>query len=210
MKIIFSAVLLFTALKVSAAVNGHNVDEYTGALSFRYESVIQKNYRGPLLTLKINYNNQYKEKGLLGQNWFISCERHITPKEEYDLRILILRDSDGQEKVFVKKEKGLYEPITGEYAKLIADDRLGYELHRMDGRIDRYDRHGRLFEIEDKNGRREKLEYDANGRLVKIINRIGTEIDFIYDNKSLKSIHSSLGNRLDFHYASEGHLKQIK
>ena len=95
------------------------------------------------------------------------------------------------------------DPADGATLRIEADG--GYSLLETDGEIRRYDRWGRLTEVERLQGERLALSY-ADGALARITDEIGRALELSYRDRLLTSVTGPDERRVGFAYDENGRL----
>ena len=152
------------------------------------------------LELKRFYNAMDLSVGLFGRGWKCNLEERISEGQNY----ITLERFDGAKEHFLCIGKEKYQSIFDE-KKLIQKLEKGYILY--DKQLARcFDRQGKLFRIVNKIGGCIKFDYIEN-KLVKIYLDSGEYISFEYDSdRKICKVSDHSGREVNYFYNQYGYL----
>ena len=180
------------------------VDFTSGALQYSQTLFSLKGRGGLDLGLVINCTSQRNIfDNFVGYGWYLSYLTHAlsTVPVTGGTNVKICGDG-GVIEEYEDNGDGTYNPPTGRFSTLTKVDSNNYELKEKDGTIYKY-----------------YLPFPAagavatGGRLIKIVDRNGNEINFTYENwtfhSKLQKITDTIGREIDFTYQGP-HLSKIE
>ena len=180
------------------------VDFTSGALQYSQTLFSLKGRGGLDLKLVINYTSQRNIfDSLVGNGWYLSYMTHAlcTVPVTGGTNVKICGDG-GVIEEYEDNGDDTYNPPPGRFSTLTKVDSNNYELKEKDGTIYKY-----------------YLPFPAagvvatGGRLIKIVDRNGNEINFTYENwtfhSKLQKITDTTGREIDFTYQGP-HLTTIE
>lgn len=85
-----------------------------------------------------------------------------------------------------------------------------YVRYRADGSQYHFESTGLLSKILDAGGRGIRLDYDRDGRLIKVTHTEGGSVTVSYSNNFVSSILDTEGRRISFGYSAAGDLVQVE
>jgi RHS repeat-associated protein len=151
------------------------VNLYNGSLNIQ-ELDFSLASRAFSLDLGRSYASNRKGQGLLGKGWHSNLEEHLEIQTEY----VDYYDADGTVHRFNKLENGQYSIPSGTGYQLTFSDAKGYELTNRNGSI--------VTKV-----------FGANGKLTKVMDTNGNNLQYVYENGVLKRIES-LNKSVTFQY----------
>src|SRR5262249_8331989 len=125
---------------------------------------------------------------------------------------VLLVDGDGSRLIF------LANPVPGQSAYMSPDDdfsvleKLGDGRFRRtmpDGTVYQFNAQNRLATVTDRNGNVTRFDYDAAGSLLRIVDPVGLETRFTYQNGKIRSITNPDGRATQFEVDGDGNLTKI-
>lgn len=148
--------------------------------NYVYEKTIMDLHTALDLKFRIFYNVQLNTKGTLGKGWIHNSECHL----EFRGNHVIFVDDDSSEKVFFKKESGIYDTALKQNGVLEKTEK-GYLMKDRDGILWKFNEHGHLIEKCDFIGNKNLFFYDEKGRLKQVTDQNDHGFRFSYEDSGL-------------------------
>lgn len=165
--------------------NNHNVKSasvadpiwtYDGSLHLSYiDLAVGLNF--PIQVMR-KYDSQSNYDSSIGYGWAFMHDRRLF---EYPDGSIVIRSGCGSRSKFVYSGGAYVSPADGPSGQLTAKGSGTYEFRSADGDLDIFDADGRLIAIVNRTGERHELIYDSRGRLPLI----GTSPKSIDPNKPM-------------------------
>jgi RHS repeat-associated protein len=197
-------------LPCSQACNGDPVNSATGDFS---ESVtdIAIPGRGPALAMSRTYSSlaSYSwANSSLGRGWSTPYEASLV--EDPERGEVLIRNGNGSQTVFYRKEGGTYAPPSRVLASLTKNSDGTYAYTVRKRAIYTFSSSGRLQSVADLNGNKVTLAYDANGKLQTATDEAGRSLTFAYNGEGLLGTATdSTGRSVHYEYDSAGRLAHV-
>ncbi|MBR5799865.1 MAG: RHS repeat protein, partial [Lachnospiraceae bacterium] len=201
--------------------DGDPVNMETGNFVYQYTDLQSRETN--LFSFTRSYNAMDRNKGVLGRGWFHNWEMQLLWKED----TIVLLHEDGREEHFAEKngryvsnqnnsnmllEIGEHYYFTGREREVRIFDKSGrfIRLQQEDGGVTLTYDEEKLFQVTQDTGMFFRLDYDAQGRLVKLEDEAGRCVSYGYDGKKLTEITDPVGNTYLYSYGKNGKLLEVK
>jgi RHS repeat-associated protein len=149
---------------------------YDGSLHLSYTDLaVGLNF--PIQVIR-KYDSQSSYDSSIGYGWAFMHDRRLF---EYPDGSIVIRSGCGSRSKFVYSGGAYVSPADGPTGQLTAKGSGTYEFRSADGDLDIFDADGRLIAIVNRTGERHELIYDSRGRLPLI----GTSPKSIDPNKPM-------------------------
>jgi RHS repeat-associated protein len=149
----------------------------------------------PTVTLDIDYNSQDPSSGTLGPHWRHTLDITLANAGNGSL---LLREG-GSRRLYTYTG-GAYQPPAGDYSTLVKNGDGTYLITEKDGIRKNFDANGRLVSLVDRNGNAATLSYNG-ANLASVTNASGRAINFTYDSENrIISAADPKGNTCVFTY----------
>lgn len=212
--------------RVDAAIQGNGMEDFPTGLYFATTSaggfIIQdgpNNTRvaagfgpggGTIPLLHVN-----ESRSPFGAGWGISVLQRLIPEfrhrfqSQFELPEIMLVDGDGSELLFsVDRFENKYISPAGDFSTLERLQEGSFRRTTKDKMVYDYDVDGRLTSVRDRIGNRTSYEYSGDF-LSKIIDPVGLETEFRYSNGLLDHIEDPTGRQTTFEYDGNQNLSRI-
>ena len=188
---------------------GSPVEVATGNLVYQ-RNLISVQGLGPGLVFAAAYNSQDLRAGPLGKGW-----RH-----PYDVRLVIATDGvqvvaicqqgTGYRDRFTRLADGSYASPPFVHSRLQRNADGSHSLREKTGTTRQFDADGRLVAIVDRNGNTETFSYDSTGFLTTVTDAAGRSLQLIKGpNGAISTVVDPAGNQIDFEYDANNRLTAI-
>jgi RHS repeat-associated protein len=179
-----------------SACDGDPVNGATGGLRYAATDLVLPG-RGMPFVVARSYNSEDRTSGNLGPGWSVSYGASLTIQPTGDA---ILRSDDGQ-RIDLYLQSGAYvgRGFTGSFTAVAG----GYELTGRDQRVSHFNAQGVLQWVQDRNGNRITLGYDAAGHLSTFTDTVGRTIN-VQTNAAgqITSVTVPDGRSVSYHYTN--------
>ncbi|MCW5958628.1 MAG: RHS repeat protein [Pyrinomonadaceae bacterium] len=162
-------------------------------------------YRLPGLAASINfsrtYNSANQTAGVFGFGWSSLFDEQIQEINQFSLRY---QSSDGRALYFGRTNTAQsFKSVTGDFHGWISKGSNNtFLLTNKDGSVRQFGSNGKLIWLEDRNGNRTSISYNANGVLESVIDPFGRTISIISIGGLVYQISDALGNIASYSYFS--------
>ncbi len=152
------------------------------------------------------YNSADPSVGPLGPGWTHNLATGLQIASNGDVTV---RDEGGALLGFVKQPDGSFVAAPGVLSTLTAVGG-GHELKRTDQTKYVFDAQGRLISLIDRNSKGLALAYDGNGRLGQVTDAVGRAVTLAYNTSGLLSSVTLPGGRhVDYGYTTTANVTRL-
>jgi YD repeat-containing protein len=142
--------------------------------------------------------DQRYRMGPFGRGWSHNFEYTLRRPEA---ERIVVKGPGGSGRTFLNYEGRGWQPQPGDYGQLTEDGQGGYILREKDGLVWRFCGSGELDYIEEPNGNRLTLYYDA-GRLVQVMHTDGASLTIEYTGDRITRVVDDVGRETLYDYDS--------
>jgi len=184
----------------------------TGELEFT-QTDLKIPGRGFDFELKRTYRSRIHFNGRLGYNWVFNYHEMLVIPDVSDANQNVQRSMpNGLQYIYVKNTDGSYQSPESIFEVLTKKTDNTYTIRKPDGFKINYSAAGQMLSHQDRNGNTMRFEYDAEERLVKIIDTLGRDIVFSYrsDSGHIDTVTDFIGRSVRYYYDANRNLSAAR
>ncbi|MDM8549183.1 RHS repeat-associated core domain-containing protein [Desulfobacterales bacterium HSG2] len=186
----------------SVPLTGDSINLATGN-KYQRETDLLLSSPGLPMTFARDYNSQRESDSPFGYGWTGTFSESVTVGDNR----MILRQADGAEVHFIDDGSGKYISETGR-ARVIEPVTDGWHLTEPNDKTLEFDSEGKLVRITERNGNTETLGY-ADGKLSYVEDNYGCRFDFAYNSEGRVQTLTTPVGAFIYTYGDQGNLTGV-